>query len=118
MDRSAGRDPARPRRISPRSHITRIDKDFDRAADDIAAFVTDIGRSSAAAMALLAETERCDKKPGATVPIESERWLQPFCFDAFSLRKPGSISLRNALRGVNFKTCHLTQDGFQPKLST
>jgi hypothetical protein len=49
--------------------------DSDRAADDIAAFVTDIGRSSAAATARLAGTERRDKKPGATVPIESERWL-------------------------------------------
>jgi hypothetical protein len=75
MGSSAERNPARSRHVSCRSDTPGVDKNSDGAADEIAAFFAEVGISPAGAIARFAETERCGKKPGATVPIESEWWL-------------------------------------------
>jgi hypothetical protein len=75
MGPSAERNPARSRHVSCRSDTPGVDRNSDGAADEIAAFFAEVGISPAGAIARFAETERCGKKPGATVPIESEWWL-------------------------------------------
>jgi hypothetical protein len=46
------------------------------------------------------------KKPSATVPIDSERWLQAFRFDAFSLSESGVDLAENGPSG-QFKNLSL-----------